>query len=69
MESLKVTKRAYVKYITTMAVNGYDISDLLHPVYKNIDAQSCIDICNKIMEEVSGSDVWEYEEKITLENL
>lgn len=64
-----ITKRAYVKLIETYVMNSYDISDMLHPIYKNIDAQKCIDIVNEINEEVNGVEYWEYSEKLTLENL
>jgi hypothetical protein len=50
-------------------MNGYDISDMLNPTYKNIDAQKCIDISNQILEESNGADFWDYSEKLTLENL
>jgi hypothetical protein len=64
-----ITKRAYIKLIETYAMNGYDISDMLNPTYKNIDAQKCIDISNQILEESNGADFWDYSEKLTLENL
>ena len=65
----KVVKKAYVKLIETYARNGYDISDLLNPTYKNIDAQKCLDLCNQMTEEAEGEDFWEYEEKLTLDNI
>jgi hypothetical protein len=67
--NLKVTKRAYVKMVETYAMNGYDISDLLNPTYKNIDAQKCVDIVNHILEEHNGADFWEFEEKLKLDDL
>lgn len=65
--NLKLTKRAYVKMVETYAMNGYDISDLLNPTYKNIDAQKCVDIVNRILEEHNDDDYWDYEEKLTLD--
>jgi hypothetical protein len=64
-----ITKRAYIKLIETYVMNCYDISDMLNPTYKNIDAQKCLDIANQINEEVNGVEYWEYSEKLTLENL
>lgn len=64
-----ITKRAYVKLIETYVMNSYDISDMLHPIYKNIDAQKCLDVANEILEESNGVEYWEYSEKLTLENL
>ena len=66
---LKTTKRAYVKLVETLAMNGYDISEYLNPTYKNIDAQKCLDYANDILEEHNGEDFWEYSEKLTLENI
>ena len=37
--NIKTTKKAYVKLIETYVRYGYDISDILNPTYKNIDAQ------------------------------
>ena len=64
-----IKKRAYVRLVETFAMNGYDISDMLHPTYKNIDAQKCVDMINEVNERVNGADFWDYEEKVTLENL
>tara|TARA_B110000014_G_C19901075_1_gene466211 strand:- start:487 stop:681 length:195 start_codon:yes stop_codon:yes gene_type:complete len=64
MANLKTKKKVYVKYIETLVRFGYDISDLLNPTYKNIDAQRCIDVCNMM---ISRHD--EDDEKLTLENI
>ena len=66
---LQKTKKAYVKLVETLSMNGYDISEYLNPTYKNIDAQKCLDFANEILEEHNGKDFWEYEEKLTLENI
>ena len=66
---LKTTKRAYVKLVETLAMNGYDISEYLNPTYKNIDAQKCLDYVNYILEKHEGKEYWEYEKKVTLENI
>lgn len=65
----KITKKVYVRLIETYVRYGYDISELLNPTYKNIDAQKCLDLINEAIEIGEGEDVWEYEEKVTFENL
>jgi hypothetical protein len=66
---MKTTKKSYLKLIETMVMHGYDISDMLNPTYKNIDAQKCLDYANEILEDNYGKDYWDYEEKLTLENI
>jgi len=65
----KITKKVYVRLIETYVRYGYDISELLNPTYKNIDAQKCLDLINEAIEIGEGAEVWEYEEKVTFENL
>lgn len=69
MTSKAITKKAYIKLVETSVKYGYDISDLLHPTYKYINAQSCLDIANVLIEKHEGEDFWQFEEKLTLENL
>ena len=65
----KITKKVYVRLIETYVRYGYDISELLNPTYKNIDAQKCLDFINQAIEIGEGAEVWEFEEKVTFENL
>ena len=44
----KVTKRVYCDLIAHLVRWGYDISDMLHPTYKTICADKCIEYMNKI---------------------
>lgn len=72
---MKVTKKAYVKLVETLAMNGYDISNMLNPTYKNIDSQKCLDLANQIfrdhnrMVNETEEDFWKYNDKLTLENI
>ena len=68
MSNLKVKKKAYLKLIEVLVANGYDISYMLHPIWKNISAENCINSINKLMQE-HDENVWDYEEKVTLNNI
>lgn len=65
----QLIKRAYVKLLETYVRYGYDIADMLHPTYKNISAQMCLDVANSIVEDHEGLEWWDYEEKLTLSNI
>lgn len=45
---LKVKKKVYADLIGVLHTHGYDISEWLHPRYKQICAQGCIDLMNEI---------------------
>jgi len=47
-KNIKSTKEAYIQLIETYVEFGYDISKMLHPVYKNIDPARCNEIVNKL---------------------
>jgi|TARA_R110000824_G_C14880702_1_gene643345 outer membrane protein assembly factor BamA len=68
MTNLKTIKKVYVKLIETYARYGYDISELLNPTYKKIDAYKCVNIINELIEEHEGVDFWEFENKFTIED-
>jgi len=65
----RITKAAYIVLVETYVRYGYDISDMLNPTYKWIDAQKCLDVANSLIENHEGEDWWQYENKYTLENI
>jgi hypothetical protein len=65
----KLKKKVYVTLLENLVRYGYDISEWLHPTYKNLDAQKCIDYINELQADHESKDYFEYEEKLTLEQL
>lgn len=54
---LKQKKRAYVILIETLVNYGYDISEMLNPIYKNICLKKCVDNINSLISE-HGDDIF-----------
>ena len=65
----KLKKKAYVQVVMAYVRYGYDISDMFHPTYKNIDVQKCIDVVNKLEATHEADDYYEFEQELTLERL